>query len=350
MLAGLACLLPVGQQRCPAAEKVWAFVVVTDPEPHTAPWDKNAIAPFADDLRYLKQKFVTTSSDERPKPEFIIVPGDIAPADVTARTFREVLGEDMPWLPVPGNHDQSRGEAKKMSAILAGYEKLGLRWGPAGPSGLQYHFTYRNALFVGLNVYWNGKLAPGSEIAGKGLTEAGLQWVKDTLAGSKATYKIVYGHRPAWPLGGRHDNEPLAASADLRDRFWKALADGGCQLYLCGHTHSYSTYQWLGNDDPNRWQGHTSKIIPQAAGVWQIDAGSVRGSGSAYDRVVLYFRVTDQAIKIETHIWPKAAGSKGRYDVPINTKETRSQFEIFPDAKDNLPASAAGKAATSRPE
>ena len=329
----LACLLLIDRARCPAAEEVWAFAVVTDPEPHGAPADKNALAPFADDLRYFKQEFVATATDERPRPELIIVPGDIAPAEVTAKAFREVLGEDMPWLPVPGNHDQSRGEAGKISAILAGYKKLDLHWGPAGPTGLQYHFTYRNALFVGLNIYWNGRLTPGAEIAGDGLTEAGLRWVNDTLAVSKAPYKIVYGHRPAWPFGGRHDKEPLAKSDELRDLFWKTLADGGCQLYLCGHTHNYSAYRWLGNEDPHRWQGYTSRIIPQAAGVWQIDAGSVRGAGSAYDRTVLYFRVTAEAIEVEAHICPKALGRKGHYEVPDNNGMMRYRFRIFSDRR-----------------
>ncbi len=243
---------------CWGAEKVWAFAVVTDPEPHTAPADKKAVAPFTDDLRYLKDTFVTKATPERPRPELVIVPGDIAPIDVTARAFKEVLGEEMPWLPVPGNHDQSRSEASQMSSILAGYEKLGLKWGPAGPSGLQYCFTYRNALFVGLNIYWNGKLAAGSEIAGSRLTEEGLKWVKSTLAGSAARYKIVYGHRPAWPLGSRHPKDALATSPELRDRFWKALAEGGCQLYLCGHTHNYSTIK--------------------IEGVWQLDVGHARGT------------------------------------------------------------------------
>ena len=331
---------------CPAQDKPWAFAVVTDPEPHTPRGDKNARAPFTDDLIYLKETFVTKATADRPAPELVVVPGDVAPFDVTAKAFRDVLGDGLPWLPVPGNHDQSAEESKKMSGLLGGYEKLALRWGPMGPTGLQYSFTRHNILFVGLNIYWNGKKTPGSEIAASGLGAEGLQWAQETLSGSDARYKIVYGHRPAWPFGGRHDKEPLAESTDLRDRFWKTLADHGCQLYLCGHTHSYGAYRWLGNEDPNRWQGHTSKIIPEALGLWQVNAGSVRGEGSAYDRTVLYFRVTDKAIQVETHIWRKADGAKGKYELPPNTDTELYQFEIYPDLKDNLkaqPKSPAGK-------
>lgn len=330
-------------------EKLWAFAVVTDPEPHTAPADKNALAPFADDLRYLKDTFVTKATPERPRPELVIVPGDIAPAEVTAKVFKEILGEEIPWLPVPGNHDQSRGEAKQMSSILASYEKLGLKWGPAGPTGLQYYFTYRNTLFAGLNIYWDGKLTAGSEIAGDGLTEEGLKWVRSTLAGSAARYKIVYGHRPAWPFGSRHPKDTLAKSPESRDQFWKALAEGGCQLYLCGHTHNYSTYRWLGNEDPSRWNGYASNLIPQALGVWQLDACSVRGTGSSYDRVVVYCRVSDEAIQVETHLWPKALGPKGSYGVPANTDSTLYQFKIFPELKDNVPSNPQTRDATTQP-
>ena len=88
----------------------------------------------------------------------VIVPGDIAPAEVTAKAFREVLGEGMPWLPVPGNHEQSRGEAKKMSDHPGRLLQARPALGAGRPAGLQYHFTYRNTQFVGLNIYWNGKL------------------------------------------------------------------------------------------------------------------------------------------------------------------------------------------------
>jgi len=330
-------------------DKPWAFVAVTDPEPHSAPTEKNPLAPFADDLRYLKDTFITKATAQRPKPELVIVPGDIAPVEFTAKTFREVLGEELPWLPVPGNHDQSPGEAGKLSGILAGYKKLGLQFGPAGSGGLQYHFTYRNVLFAGLDIYWNGQSRDGSEILANGLSEEGLQWVRQMLAASNARYKIVYGHRPAFPFG-RHADEPLANSLDLRDRFWKTLADNGCQLYLCGHTHSYNAYRWLGNADPNRWHGHTSKIIPDPLGVWEINVGSVRGMGSAYDRSVLYFRVTDRAIQVEAHIWPRSAGKQGRYEVPPDTDQLPYRLEVYPDLKENLkPPRKSGASAPASP-
>jgi predicted phosphodiesterase len=327
----------------PAAAPLWAFAVVTDPEPHTAPAQKDALAPFADDLRYLKETFFDKATPQRPRPELIIVPGDVAPLEVTEKAFRSVLG-DVPWMPVPGNHDTDARESAKLSELLAARKDLALCWGPQGPKGLQYSFTHHNVLFVGLNIYWNGKLTPGSEIAAASLCPQGQAWVQKTLAQSDARYKIVYGHRPAFPMGNRHPLETLAETFEHRDSFWRMLNANGCQLYLCGHTHAYDTYQWLGSKDPNRWLHYTSTM--PASGVWQINAGSVRGDGSRYDRTVLYFRVSDTAISVETHIWPKDSKTPG-YRRPANTAQTLYQFEIYPDIARNLRAPAAtGAAAT----
>jgi len=146
------------------------------------------------------------------------------------------------------------------------------------------------------------------------------------------------GHEPAWPFHN-HTNDPLHTGTEVRDRFWRMLAEANCQAYLCGHSHVYSTYRWLGNADPARWQNYTSKIIPGAIGVWQIDAGRAAGPGHSEDRVLVHCRVTEECIQVETHVSAKGSGGFGPWRVPPDAKNALHRFKVYPDPKANLPAS-----------
>ena len=120
------------------------------------------------------------------------------------------------------------------------------------------------------------------------------------------------------------------------------LDELGVQAYFCGHTHHYSTYQWLGNDDPSRWQEYHSQIIPGPIGVWQIDAGNARGRESSGDRTIVYCKVTGDHIKITTFFCERIGKGKFRpWTVPENTS-THGRRQLFrwslsPDPQGNLP-------------
>lgn len=346
VLAVTLLLLLIG--RCPAGEAPWAFVALADPKPVGQTADGKGIQKsFGKDLMYLKDAFIDKAEPNRPAPSFVIVPGDFSPAGVTDQTFAKVLGEDFPWLPVMGNHDLSSRDA--MAKVLARYEKrLGIHHGPKdGPPG-QYEFTFRNVLFVAPDQH-GPKTRPRKGPAKAAADEANsagpppigakYKWLQDTVAASKAPFRIVVVHEPAWPFH-RHTGDLLHGTSEERDRFWQLLADSNCQLLLTGHTHAYSTYQWLGNADPDRWQKHTSGIIPGPLGVWQIDAGRAAGPASHQTRVLVYCKVTDECIEVETHV--AAATSKGDrpWQVPPDARNARYRLKIYPEVKSNLPAGA----------
>jgi 3',5'-cyclic AMP phosphodiesterase CpdA len=94
------------------------------------------------------------------------------------------------------------------------------------PERLYYSFDYANAHFVCLDT-----LLGRSDPSGK--YQAMLEWCEKDLAGSKATWKIVFYHEPSYDLGsyyskwGRRDAVPL---------FRKHQVD----LVLQGHDHTYA--------------------------------------------------------------------------------------------------------------
>ena len=101
-----------------------------------------------------------------------------------------------------------------------------------GPSGIEperaYSFEYANALFVILD----SNLDPLKQTA----------WLEEKLSGTRATWKFVVYHHPAYSSGGNRDNAELrAAWTPLFDKYHVDLA-------LQGHDHAYlRTYPMKAN-------------------------------------------------------------------------------------------------------
>jgi hypothetical protein len=62
------------------------------------------------------------------------------------------------------------------------------------------------------------------------VSEAQLSWLKDELAKSRATWKLVYGHHPIYSAGAHEDNQGLI-------RRLLPLLKGRADIYLAGHDH-----------------------------------------------------------------------------------------------------------------
>ena len=369
---------------CPQAAEPWAFAVMCDGRPGKYRSDEG-MPGFLADLQALKEHYFDRASKDRPAPEFMLMPGDIDPPRVTDKLIHQVLGDDFPWAPVLGNHERYPTHITDFADIFDRHrEKMGLHAGPAGTQKCQYYFTWKNLLVVAIDVYWDGAdytatdrkwfwkrdVRPDSVMGttrkkikdGKTLhhldseiVEANHKWIETVLAESKAPYKIVSGHEPAWPFF-RYTRSALSDHPESRDRFWQMLAGRGVQVYFCGHTHYYTAYQWLGNDDPNRWGGYSSKLIPEPLGTWQIDSGASRGTvytekrKNSYHRVIIYCKVTDEAMEVEALISLRAEDGKtwGKWHVPENGSQIHAKpggrpvyrWKIYPDPKRNLPAPA----------
>jgi hypothetical protein len=166
----------------------------------------------------------------RPDAAFHLMAGDLvnrgAERDDWDSFFHNARGvfDRRPLVPVLGNHECQGGSPDlylKQFALP--------RNGPAGVTPERaYAFEYGNALFVVLD----SNLEPVTQTA----------WLERQLAGSRATWKFVSYHHPAYSSVPKRDNRELRdAWTPLFDRYHVDLA-------LQGHDHAYlRTYPMKGN-------------------------------------------------------------------------------------------------------
>lgn len=147
-----------------------------------------------------------------------------------------------------GNHDAPPSGDKTFTEAIAPWYPQN---GPAtAPKGTIFSFDRGNCHFVITNPYWRYPAG--------GYTDAQLEWLEQDLKSTNQPFNFIFGHEPAFPLS-RHVGDSLDQNPENRDRFWKILSENGGQAFFCGHTHNLS---------------HVLKD-----GVYQIDAGEVRGGG-----------------------------------------------------------------------
>ena len=192
-------------------------------------------------------------------PGTVLVLGDSAYEDGSERDFRDCYAPT--WgrllertLAVPGNHEyQTTGAA-------AYFDYFGSRAGPAGRGWY--------ALPLGA---WR-LIALDSECDLVGGCEAGSEqfaWLKAELADHPADCTVVAFHRPRFSSGYHGDFKAI-------DPLWRLVVDGGADLVLNGHEHSYER---LGPVDAD------GRPAPDGTTVIIVGTGGapLRGFGSPVD-------------------------------------------------------------------
>ena len=157
----------------------------------------------------------------RPDAAFYLMAGDLvnrgAERDDWDSLFHNAAGiyDRRTLVPVIGNHECQGGKPALYLKQFALPHN--------GPDGLEpkraYSFEYANALFVILD----SNLDPATQ----------TRWLEEKLANTKAVWKFVAYHHPAYSSGGNRDNlEVRAAWPPLFDKYHVDLA-------LQGHDHAY---------------------------------------------------------------------------------------------------------------
>jgi 3',5'-cyclic AMP phosphodiesterase CpdA len=187
---------------------------------------------------------------------FQVSPGDITPLTREYKYLREAFGEDFMWYPCQGNHDHHEAEDIEFSHSYFD-RKLAdhVNPGPAGCEKTTYSWDFKNAHFIVLNLYFDGKDEYGTD--GDVVDEL-YEWLKADLEKNKKPAVFVFGHEPAFPFY-RQRWSSLNRYKAHRDRFWKLLEDNGVAAYFCGHTHKPAVYR--------ENEGKT----------WQVQCGEARG-------------------------------------------------------------------------
>lgn len=99
--------------------------------------------------------------------------------------------------------------------------------GPNGEKGMTYSFANQNVLFVGVDQF-----VPDND------NRVNQPWLDQQLAANILPHVFVYGHEPA--VAVNYDLSSLAYYPLQRDAFWESLGNGGCRVYLTGHSHLYN--------------------------------------------------------------------------------------------------------------
>jgi acid phosphatase type 7 len=131
-------------------------------------------------------------------------------------------------FPTRGNHESARSG--------------GVAWhfrnhtmptqGEAGgvPSGTEayYSFDHGNIHFICLDSFGSSRSSGG----------AMATWLRSDLEANSQTWTIAYWHHPPYSKGS-HDSDEETELIEMREHFNPILEEGGVDLVLNGHSHSY---------------------------------------------------------------------------------------------------------------
>lgn len=212
-------------------------------------------------------KFVNLIVELTPRPEFIIFPGDLVQtgqADNLAhwqQIMKPITAAGIAIYPVPGNHEIKSGPAIGQDAFTAAFELPAN--GPAGYTELCYSFEVDDLVFIaGLDSSYFDN-AQGQFLDNQ-ITAPQRDWLSRRLAASRARYKFVFAHAPAYPTGA-HLQTSLDAFPLDRDAFWQILDDADVTAYFCGHEHNYSR-RLIDSGVDSRWFNPIHQLVVGSCG------------------------------------------------------------------------------------
>lgn len=190
------------------------------------------------------EKIVQMILELDPPAEFVMITGDLVRAGKNPIQMREGFAQ---WLevvddlyqsdmwgqkvyPAPGNHDVGGFFGPQIWRETFSYLPDN---GPANDKKGTYSFDVGPCHITVLN-------SEGPVISNK----VNHQWLINDLAASDKPMKLVFAHKPAYPMDG-HIGSSLDLFPARRDEFWQILVDYDVKAYFCGHEHLYD--HWIHN-------------------------------------------------------------------------------------------------------
>ncbi len=136
--------------------------------------------------------------------------------------YKPLLDADVKFFATLGNHDMEADRGRSMIEDKKRFHMIGstgfYSFEPENEKGLITFFAVNSVPMV------NG-----------GTDQGQITWLKETLAKTKTTWKIVFMHHPVYTaVGGHRADEGLLASLE------PVLVQGGVQVVLSGHNHYYA--------------------------------------------------------------------------------------------------------------
>lgn len=191
---------------------------------------------------------------------------------------------DFPCYVVPGDHE--RGDNPVKPELVPAFERafrevFGMPGnGPSSKEGLAYYFTKGDTLFVGVDTFTLQGRSVKWAVEGEQLA-----WFRQVLADHQdVAHIIVQGHVPVLPKVShrRSSKIVLAGGKGRKTAFWKAMVEGGVDVYLCGEHHDIT--------------------VTRRDGIWQVVHGSIWGGLSPVN--YLLGRIDGDTLRLELKEFP----------------------------------------------
>lgn len=125
------------------------------------------------------------------------------------------------YMPTTGNHEK-KGAVLDENFLLPNVPEQDTY------SGVYYDYDYNNVHFMVLNT--------NDATSKQGLSEAQLNWLRDSANGSDAQWKIVVLHKATYSNGSHYDDKEVVA---MRKQFKRLFPELGIDMVLEGHDHVY---------------------------------------------------------------------------------------------------------------
>ena len=166
-----------------------------------------------------------------------------------------------------------------------------------------YSFDYGNAHFISLNTCDVDRSRDGVM----------AKWLKADLAANKLDWTIAYFHHPPYPKGSHESDAVKGENTDLtevRENLIPILEEGGTDLVLLGHSHSYERSYLLDGhygrskslkeshkknkgsgreDGDGAYTKPTLGPAPHEGTVYVVAGSSGKISGGSLDHPAMYF-------------------------------------------------------------
>jgi hypothetical protein len=134
--------------------------------------------------------------------------------------------------PTRGNHDQLYEGPNNDYYDMFTLPMKGQAGGVASGSEAYYSFDYANVHFVCLD----------SEGTDRSVGSPMLTWLADDLAATDQEWIVAYFHHPPYTKGSHNSDNPADSGGrmkQMRENALPILEEGGVDLVLSGHSHSY---------------------------------------------------------------------------------------------------------------
>lgn len=170
-------------------------------------------------------------------PAFILSCGDNVDKGTSVAQWGWLLNDlsdvfgNYTFVSAVGNHEESDYALSSAIALPEG-ESINV-----SDSGYYYSFNYSNTHFVVLNT--------NDLDSDKKLSEAQTEWLTSDLAANEAKWTIVLLHKGPYTAGSHAFDTDVIA---LRTQLTPIFIDGGVDLVLQGHDHTYSVSKKIGRD------------------------------------------------------------------------------------------------------